>query len=123
VKDRAMPDTATERLPFVRLLDNGREAVLEIPSEAAPEITTPDALIGLVRERGVLLDRSVDEAVRSLAAQHASRAAGDAADISGTVSRWVEPVPGTDARIDWAEEFRPAAEASAGDDAAAPVAG
>ncbi|MFM7053078.1 MAG: DUF342 domain-containing protein [Planctomycetota bacterium] len=116
-----MADTATERLPLVRLLDGGREAVLEVPFEAAPELTTPDALVGLVRERGVLLDRSVDEAVRALAAQHASRAAGDAADVVGTVARWMEPVAGTDARIDWAPEFQPASAEVEGEDGVAPV--
>ena len=121
-----MPDTMTERLPLVRLLDGSREAVLEIPYGSAPELTTPEALLALVRERGVLLDAGVDEAVRALVARHESREEGDASDVSISVAQAVEPVPGTDARVDWAERFAPAASAEGaegvgGGDAATPV--
>lgn len=115
--------TATERLPIVRLLDGAREAVLEIPLEAAAELVTADALLGLARERGLLVDHAVDAAIRALAARHAARRAGDDGDAgdagaepdaptTATVAFAEPPVPGTDARIDWAEAFRPAAEGS-----------
>ena len=74
-----MTPTATqaERLPIVRLLDGAREAVLEIPLEAAGELVTADALLGLARERGLSVDQAVDAAIRALAARHAARKAGD----------------------------------------------
>ncbi len=111
-----MPEIATERLPFVRLLDNGRKAVLEIPSNSAPELVTEDALLGLVRERGVLVDRAVEQAIRALAARHKSRPAGDATDIESAIAEWVPPAHGEDARIDWVERFRPDAATSDGAD-------
>ena len=118
-----MTPTATqaERLPIVRLLDGARDAVLEIPLEAAGELVTADALLGLARERGLSVDQAVDAAIRALAARHAARKAGDAgeqrdgepdAPTTACVARAEPPVPGTDARIDWAEAFRPEAEGS-----------
>ncbi|MFM1823554.1 MAG: hypothetical protein RI967_1820 [Planctomycetota bacterium] len=113
--------TTAERLPIVRLLDGAREAVLEIPLEAADELVTADALLGLARERGLAVDHAVDAAIRALAARHAARKArsegGDPADdrdapTTATVARAEPPIPGTDARIDWADAFRPAADGS-----------
>lgn len=102
-----METTATERLPFVRILDNGRKAVLEIPSSAAAELASDDALLGLVRERGVAVDAAVDARVRALAARHRSRAAGDMADVEGVIAEWTAPVHGENARIDWLPRFKP----------------
>ncbi len=116
-----MSDTPTERLPFIRLLDNGRKAVLEIPSNSAPELVTEDALMGLVRERGVLVDRAVDEAVRQLAVRHKSREAGDASDIQGPIAEWVPPTHGASARIEWVERFRPDATSGEADSEVQPT--
>lgn len=100
---------ATERLPFVRIHENGRRAVLEIPFGAAGELVGEDALLDLVRERGVAVDASVDARVRALAARHAGRAAGDASDIDGAIAEWTPPTHGADARIEWRDAFRPPA--------------
>ncbi len=116
-----MPDIATERMPFIRILDNGRRAVLEIPSNSAKELVTEDALLGLVRERGVLVDRAVDEAVRALAVRNMSRGAGDATDVDGAIAEWIPPIHGADARIDWVERFRPDAAIGETGDGALPV--
>lgn len=102
-----MPDTMTERLPLVRIVEGGREAILEIPFGAAAELTTPEALLSAVRERGVLLDAGVDAAVHELSSRHAAREEGDATDLSIVIARAIESVPGTDARVDWADAFRP----------------
>lgn len=119
--------TTTERLPSVRLLDNGRRAVLEIPANAAAELTGDDALLGLVRERGVAVDAAVAARVRELAARHRARAEGDMTDIDGEIAEWTAPVHGENARIDWCPQFKPdvaetegAGEGSGGD-AAAPT--
>lgn len=108
----------TERLPFVRIHENGRRAVLEIPSGAAAELVTEDALLGLVRERGVSVDAEVDARVRALAARHLARAEGDASDVEGVIAHWTPPTHGADARIEWREGFRPpSAEGAPGGDA------
>ena len=93
-----MDATLTERLPFVRILDNGRQAVLEIPSNAAAELVTDDALLGLVRERGVAIDASVDARVRELSARNRARSEGDMADVEGVIAQWTPPVHGECAR-------------------------
>ncbi len=116
-----MDATLTERLPFVRILDNGRQAVLEIPSNAAAELVTDDALLGLVRERGVAIDASVDARVRELAARNRARAEGDMADVEGVIAQWTPPVHGECARIDWRPQFKPDESADAGSDAIAPT--
>lgn len=116
-----MDATLTERLPFVRILDNGRQAVLEIPSNAATELVTDDALLGLVRERGVAIDASVDARVRELAARHRNRAEGDMADVDGVIAQSTPPVHGASARIDWCPQFKPDESAEGGDDAVAPT--
>jgi len=116
-----MDATLTERLPFVRILDNGRQAVLEIPSNAAAELVTDDALLGLVRERGVAIDASVDARVRELAARHRNRAEGDMADVEGVIAQSTPPVHGASARIDWCPQFKPDESAEGGDDAVAPT--
>ena len=116
-----MPDIATERMPFIRILDNGRRAVLEIPSNSAKELVTEDALLGLVRERGVFVDRAVDEAVRALAVRNMSRGAGDATDVDGAIAEWIAPTHGADARIDWVERFRPDAAIGETGEGALPV--
>lgn len=102
-----MDASTTERLPFVRILDNGRRAVLEIPSSAAAELASDDALLGLVRERGVAVDAAVDACVRALGARNRARAAGDMADVEGLIAEWTAPVHGENARIDWQPRFRP----------------
>jgi len=112
-----MEPNTTERLPFVRVLDNGRRALLEIPSGSAGELASEDALLGLVRERGIAIDATVDAAVRALAARHAARAPGDMSDIEGVISEWTPPVHGEHARIDWNEGFRPPCDAADAADA------
>ena len=82
-----MSAATTERLPLVRLVDGGCTAVLEIPLESASELVTEDALVGLVRERGVLIDRAVDDAIRALASRHLRRVAGESAEVAGTKSQ------------------------------------
>jgi len=116
-----MDATLTERLPFVRILDNGRQAVLEIPSNAAAELVTDDALLGLVRERGVAIDASVDARVRELAARNRTRAEGDMADVEGVIAQWTPPVHGECARIDWRPQFKPDDADAPTDDAVAPT--
>ncbi len=109
-----MPAAAIEQLPLVRLHEGGCAAVLEIPMESACELVTEDALVGLVRERGVLIDRAVDAAVRALATRHARRVAGESAEetgpTSGVIARSTAAVDGTPARIDWCPAFAPEAE-------------
>ena len=126
-----MSAATTERLPLVRLVDGGCTAVLEIPLESASELVTEDALVGLVRERGVLIDRAVDDAIRALATRHLRRVAGDSAEVAGTksqthpasqdefdveattaptlgiIARSIAPIDGTDARIAWQPTFQP----------------
>ena len=116
-----MEATSTERLPFVRIVENGRRAVLEIPSNSAGELVTEDALLGLVRERGVAIDASVDGRVRALAARHLARAPGDMADVEGVIAEWTAPEHGSHARIEWNEPFRLAESEDSGGDAAAPT--
>jgi uncharacterized protein (DUF342 family) len=116
-----MEATTTERLPFVRIVENGRRAVLEIPSNSAGELVTEDALLGLVRERGVAIDASVDGRVRALAARHLARAPGDMADVEGVIAEWTAPEHGSHARIEWNEPFRLAESEESGGDAAAPT--
>ena len=113
--------TSTERLPFVRILDNGRRAVLEIPFGSAPELAADEALLGLVRERGVAIDASVDARVRALAVRHRARAEGDAGDVEGVVAEWTPPVHGENARIEWCAHFRPDDGPEASGDAVAPT--
>lgn len=117
---------AAERMPLVRFLDGGREAVVEIPLEAASEVVSAEALLALARGRGVLVDHAVDEAVRALAARHAARAAepdaeSDDGPTVATIARAEPPVPGSDARIDWADAFRPAADGAPAEDGAGAV--
>ena len=113
-----MEHTTTERLPFVRIVENGRRAVLEIPSNSAGELATEGALLGLVRERGVAVDTGVEQRVGALAARHRGRAEGDFSDVEGVVAEWTAPVHGEPARIEWCAGFEPAeqlaAEAEAG---------
>jgi len=116
-----MEATTTERLPFVRIVENGRRAVLEIPSNSAGELVTEDALLGLVRERGVAIDAGVDGRVRALAARHLARAPGDMSDVEGVIAEWTAPEHGAHARIEWNEPFRLAEADDAGGDAAAPT--
>jgi hypothetical protein len=113
--------TSTERLPFVRILDNGRRAVLEIPFGSAPELAADEALLGLVRERGVAIDASVDARVRALAVRHRARAEGDAGDVESVVAEWTPPVHGENARIEWCAHFRPDDVPEASGDAVAPT--
>jgi uncharacterized protein (DUF342 family) len=114
-----MQIAATERLPLVRVLDNGRRAVLEIPPGAAAELAAVDALLGLARERGVLVDAPLESRVRALLQAHLSRAEGDMSDIEGVIAEWTPPVHGEPARIDWAPGFEPTGEvAGDGDDSA-----
>lgn len=116
-----------EQLPIVRLPEGGRIASLEIPLEAADDVVTADALAALVRERGVLVDREVDDAVRALAATHAARKAAYAAAVAsaaasadttdvmpveseptvGIVARAIEAVDGAAAWIEWMPAFAP----------------
>ncbi len=103
-----MEHTTTERLPFVRIVENGRRAVLEIPSNSAGELATEGALLGLVRERGVAVDAGVEERVCALAARHRGRAEGDFSDVEGVVAEWTAPVHGEPARIEWRAGFEPA---------------
>ena len=93
--------------------------VLEIPSSAAADLVSDDALIGVVRERGVALDAEVDAKVRALAARHRGRVEGDMADVEGAIADWVPPVHGENARIDWCPQFRPDEATESGEDAVA----
>ena len=107
-----MPAAAIEQLPLVRLSDGGCAATLEIPKESACELVTEDALVGLVRERGVLIDRAVDAAIRALATRHASRVASSSADgetgpTIGIVAHSVAALDGTAAFIEWNAPFAP----------------
>jgi hypothetical protein len=108
-----MEHTTTERLPFVRIVENGRRAVLEIPSNSAGELATEGALLGLVRERGVAVDAGVEQRVRALAARHRGRAEGDFSDVEGVVAEWTAPVHGEPARIEWCAGFEPAEQLAA----------
>ena len=62
-----MEATTTERLRFVRIVENGRRAVLEIPSNSAGELVTEDVLLGLVRDRGVAIEASHSDREEGLA--------------------------------------------------------
>lgn len=117
-----MSTAITEHLPVVRLPEGGAIAVLEIPADAADEITTPEALIGLVRERGVLLDREVETAIRALVDEYISRKAADPATsdpTTGIIARAQPAVDGRAASITWAEEFASNNEAPAAEQAEA----
>ncbi|MFM7260628.1 MAG: hypothetical protein ACKO3W_08495, partial [bacterium] len=120
---------ASERLPLVRLLEGGAIASLEIPLDAADELTTHDSLAALVRERGVLVDRAVDDAVHALAEQHAARKPAGAAsgttdepcDADGApppttdiIERATPAVDGAAAWIEWGPTFAPEAAAAPG---------
>lgn len=126
--------TATaERLPVVRLLEAGAVASLEIPLESADELTTHEALAGLVRERGVLVDRAVDDAIHTLADEHLARrraaAAGEVAEettgfdggpapTAGIIARAIRAVDGAAAWIEWVPAFAPEVAGESGDDPA-----
>ncbi len=111
-----MSEPITERLPIVRIVDDGRRAIMELPFEAAPELGTEAALMSLARERGVLVDRAVSEAIRLLAARHASRAAGEIGDFEAVIANAQSAVDGSDARVDWMPEFRACAHAASDPD-------
>jgi hypothetical protein len=123
---------ATERLPIVRLLEGGALATLEIPFESASEVVTHEALVALVRERGVLVDRAVDDAVRALADMHAARLAEFASmdpslalevergPTTGPIAQAQRAVDGAAAWIEWSPAFAPAAPVEDAAEAEAP---
>ncbi len=111
-----------EQLPLVRLSDGGCTATLEIPQASACELVTEDALVGLVRERGVFIDRAVDAAIRALATRHTSRVASlsadapatsatnatnDAGPTIGVIAHSTAAIDGTAAYIEWHAAFAP----------------
>lgn len=107
-----MSEPIIERLPVVRIVDDGRRAIMELPFEAAPELGTEAALMSLARERGVIVDRAVNEAIRLLAARHTSRAAGDVGVVEAVIASAQSAVDGSDARVDWMPEFQACARAA-----------
>jgi uncharacterized protein (DUF342 family) len=105
-----MSTAITEHLPVVRLPEGAAVAVLDIPPDAADEITTREALTSLVRERGVLLDHAVEAAIHALAEQHMARKnqeehASEA--TSGVIARAQPAIDGRAAFIAWEATFAP----------------
>lgn len=107
-----MPDTATEQLPVVRIVDGASRAELSVPASSAPELVTDEALLSLARERGILVTRQVDASIRAVAAEAAARAPaadGEASPpLEAVIAVATPPQPGCDARIEWCDAFRPA---------------
>ncbi len=90
---------AAGQIPLLRVSEGGRRATLEILAGTSTELAQRDALLGLARERGLMMDESLAAALETAAAEYAAQ--GGTVAWQGVVCECVPAQHGTDARIEW----------------------
>ncbi|MSR41092.1 MAG: DUF342 domain-containing protein [Phycisphaerales bacterium] len=94
---------AVEQLPLLRVSEGGRRATLEILAGTSAEVAQSDALLGLARERGLVVDQKLAIALRAAAEEFSAH--GGTVAWSGVVCECVPAQHGTDACIAWHERI------------------
>ncbi len=95
--------SSAEQIPLLRVSEGGRRATLEILAGTAAELTGRDALLGLARERGLVMDQTLAASLERASVEFT--ASGGTVPWSGVVSECVPAQHGTDACIEWHERI------------------